>query len=294
MSFILPTEHLSTEGGPFRRLLRRLSNTADPAPGDADPDSPDRSAGKGRRRRARDKQEDKAGKKEVPRFQQGMWPLIVGADNRTSTSKLQFVLWTYSVGWALFALLLMGARNFEGIFDRTFKPEYLVLLGAPATALVFAKYITTSRSEAGEIDKTTAEDTRRLESLVGQVVSDDENRGDISKFQYFLFNLLALGYFFARFTDSPRAGLPTLPSTLVALTGSSALLYVARKNIQRDTPVLSSMVPEQAAVGEWIDLRGRNLIGSDKDGKEIKVKFGGRLAAPRETICLARRMEWIA
>ena len=75
--------------------------------------------------------------------------LLIGADKRTSTSKLQALLWTLLLSWALLVLTLQGRTGFDLI------PDYLVLLGFPALALVFAKAIVQQKLEAGDIAKPT-------------------------------------------------------------------------------------------------------------------------------------------
>lgn len=48
----------------------------------------------------------------------------------------------------------------------------------------------------------------------GKVLSKDENRTDLVDSQYFLFNLLALGFFFVVFIGGLKDGLPDISEVL--------------------------------------------------------------------------------
>jgi hypothetical protein len=217
------------------------------------------------------KRKQRTAGEESPRFQQGLWPLIVGADGRTSTSKVQLVLWTYAFFWALAALLFIGAERFADAFNEQFQAEYLFLLGAPATAAVVAKYLTSSRVARGELVKPQPSEGET--SLLGAIVTDDNNRGDLGDFQYFGFNVLALAYFLSIFVQNP-VGLPSLPPTLVGLTSASALVYISKKSIERQIRTLSAVLPSQAAPKEPVELRGVNLFVDGENEANLRVRFG--------------------
>jgi hypothetical protein len=112
--------------------------------------------------------------------------IILGQDNRTSTSKTFVFMWTLLVGWALTCLLIAGElikahacaaipdintaitactlqhdrigllqagwRQFLGI---GLVGGYLVLLGVAAAAAVAAKGITQAKDQSGAVPKTT-------------------------------------------------------------------------------------------------------------------------------------------
>jgi hypothetical protein len=200
----------------------------------------------------------------------GMWPLIIGVDGRGSTSKLQFVLWTYAVAFVFLALLLQGLG--EDI-DDGFTEQYLFLLGIPIVGAVGAKAITTSKMEAHTLDKPAEPEPRgalkQTGSVVTEVVSDDDGHADVGDFQYFVFNLIALAYFFHDLFESGQDTLPEIPDTLVALTGVSAFAYLTKKGVIRDVPVLSAIIPttiKANLAGQKLRVRGYNLVRSAARG----------------------------
>jgi hypothetical protein len=214
--------------------------------------------------------------------------LLIGADNRWSTSKLQALMWTYAVLFGLLSLVLALAYGDSSGFDAQkasgLQEEYFVLLGGPFAAAVLAKYITTSKSDSGDADKT-AEATSTLDPAtgIGQVVSDDSGRGDLGDTQYFAFNLVALLYFFVAFCPHLGGGLPDLPSLLVGLTGLSAATYVAKKAVVSATPTVTSVVPSRGKAGDPVELWGSYLVLPPPTGQKKpllpRVTIAGVLAA---------------
>jgi hypothetical protein len=193
--------------------------------------------------------------------------LVVGADNRWSTSKFQAVLWTYAILWGLIALMLAkGFRNPGGWTALTEMPArdwdtYLILLGGPFAAAVLAKYITAEKVDNGTVQKTVApaEGPSVLGGL-GEVVSDDAGRADLVDSQYLAFTLVALSYFLVTLWWNLSKGFPNLPDILVGLTSVSAASYVAKKAADRATPSLTSLVPSKVRPGAKIEVWGRNLV----------------------------------
>lgn len=206
-----------------------------------------------------------------------IWGLVIGADKRLSTSKLQAVLWTYAILGALAVLLILylmgdtqgleiltGAHappeNDAGQPVDAFPEAYLLLLGGPFAAAVAAKAIVSARVEDGTLNRSEGEEDADIRTRLSEAVSDDKGNVDLVDTQYLLFNLLLLGYFLALFIADPRDGLPELPDVLVALTGLGALTYVTNKAVQRAKPSLSSVSPNEVAPGAKVTLRGQNLL----------------------------------
>jgi hypothetical protein len=181
--------------------------------------------------------------------------LVIGTDGRASTSKMQAVLWTFAVLYAIAFMLLWGrslgcgdaARKAQAIcqaasgaravftdfVNRGLQPEYFVLLGFPVGAAVAAKAIKSAQvSEIADPhqDDLTSGDGGVAQS-VREIISNDDNETDLLDFQYFVFNLVTLAFFFSSFLTSPSGGLPDLPPTLIALSGLSASAYVAKKGL---------------------------------------------------------------
>lgn len=232
--------------------------------------------------------------------------LAKGKDGRVSTSKLQVLLWTYAVLFALFSFFFafltvellqalgypLGDRleeplggRFDDFIEDGLDETYLLLLGFPLAAAVSAKAITSTKVEDGSVVKLDKSHPDAVTSGgVQEVVADDEGKTDLGDFQYFLFNLLAVGYFGAQFLAHPARGLPDLPDTLVGLTGVAAAAYVAKKGVYREPPVLLSVIPPYAAPGETVKLYGSRLLG------QAPVASNGGTAPARTTTVLIGRM----
>ena len=129
--------------------------------------------------------------------------LYTGQDGRWSTSKLQALVWTYAILFALLSLFIADqlGLKIEGEGEKTgfgnldFRDEYLLLLGGPFAAAVLAKGFTTSKVEEGNLIKVTEPSSRSIVTGFRDVISDDQGRTDLVDFQYFLFGLIALAVF---------------------------------------------------------------------------------------------------
>jgi hypothetical protein len=181
--------------------------------------------------------------------------LVIGTDGRASTSKVQAVLWTFALLYAISFMLLWGrslgcgspgrateticvsAAKARGLFtdfvNRGLQPEYFVLLGFPIGAAVAAKAI--KAAEVSKLPNPNQGDLTAgeggLRQSVHEIISNDVNETDLLDFQYFAFNVVTLAFFFSSFLTNPALGLPDLPPTLIALSGLSASTYVAKKGL---------------------------------------------------------------
>jgi hypothetical protein len=218
--------------------------------------------------------------KPVPRRRRGLKALVIGVDNRASTSKLQASLWTVAVVFALTYMLFLGrstacgaeqfrdssrcnaARSFDliEIISEPLQAQYFVLLGFPLAAALGAKALTTSKIAGGSLTKDKASDTEKGTTKgLAEAVSNDRGEIDLLDFQYFAFNLLALGFFFIQFLTKPFDGLPALPATLIALAGLSAATYTTKKALETDEkPGITTVIPHRVplVVGQLIVIRG--------------------------------------
>lgn len=218
----------------------------------------------------------------------GVKALVIGADGRASTSKVQVLMWTLAVLYAFTFLLLWGrsfgcgtqktdlceeARGVRGIFgdvlEEPLETEYYALLGLPTAAAVAAKALTVNKVAKGEVvkEKATA-DEKGIGRGLAEVVSADNGRTDLIDFQYFAFNLLALAYFLFQFVARPAEGLPEIPPTLIALTGVAVAAYTGKKALETEGPSISAVIPRRLAVGEatTLTVMGAGFgAGSDRD-----------------------------
>ena len=185
--------------------------------------------------------------------------LVIGKDGRASTSKVQAVMWTFAVLYAIAFMLLWGrslgcgdtaratqaickaatsARSvFTDFVNHGLQPEYFVLLGFPLGAAVAAKAIKTAQvNDHPESISDPPDGEGGLAQSVREIISNDQNETDLLDFQYFVFNLVTLAFFFSSFLTNPSLGLPDLPPTLIALSGLSASTYVAKKGLEAADP----------------------------------------------------------
>jgi hypothetical protein len=172
-----------------------------------------------------------AGRRRAPLF----LLLLNGTDGRWSTSKAGALLWTNTVWLAFIAMLLHNGG--KGLSHAVLNQQYLLLLGLPVGAAVVAKGITQSKVESGALtNKQPRAPQTNVVNGIGELVSGDDGLPDMLDFQYFGFNLVLLAYFFVQFLGNEKAGLPTLPDSLVALSGVSVASYIGKKGLQKDTP----------------------------------------------------------
>ena len=151
-----------------------------------------------------------------------------GADNRWSTSKVSVLLWTYAVLFAFVAILV--AYHGDHFPHEQLSTQYLILLGIPGTAAVAAKAITSSNVASGKTKKTVRTNPTNAPWVgIGQLFGDDDGNIDLLDSQYFAFNLVLLGYFFVRFIGHSELGLPSLPDSLLGVSGVAGAAYVGKK-----------------------------------------------------------------
>ena len=190
------------------------------------------------------------------RRRRGLGGLVIGTDGRASTSKVQAVLWTFAVFFAIGFLLVWGrstgcddaARGecreavqgraaFEDFVDHGIQAELFVLMGFPIGVAITAKAITSAQVDdhpdrKDELKPDIADDTKGgLLQSVREIAGNDRGEFDLLDFQYFAFNLLTLTFFFVEFLTHPGLGLPNLPATLIALSGIAAAGYTTKKGL---------------------------------------------------------------
>jgi hypothetical protein len=238
--------------------------------------------------------------------------VILGQDNRTSTSKTFIFMWTLLVGWALTCLLIAGElinirtcaaireistafaactqqhdriglmqTGWRQFLETGLADGYLVLLGVPVAAAVAAKGITQAKDQSGAAPKTIAPHDRKqnLAIRAAQVFSADDQTTDIGDFQYMLFNLVAAAYFVAGFMHASGNGLPDMPGTLLGLTSVSAALYVAKKAAAKSKPTITGIFPSILLPGEQITVTGTGLTAAPNvpfATDSLKVQINGR------------------
>jgi hypothetical protein len=207
--------------------------------------------------------------------------LVIGKDGRASTSKFQATVWTYAILFALVMLLagyLLYAdfdSGWDKFLDEGLNSDYLWLLGIPSVGLVGAKAITQSKVEANpEAKPSKAADAETgLRTRVRELASDDDDTSPqpaLGDLQYLVFNAIAVVYFLSAFLGHPERGLPSLPDTLIALTGVSAASYLSAKAVRKAAPaVIASVYPTRVVLGPAatpLVVSGTGLLGATETG----------------------------
>jgi hypothetical protein len=202
------------------------------------------------------------------------WYIVLGADDRVSTSKVQLAMWTLVLSYALLVIIFHNFAFPPGALD----PRYLLLLGFPAGAAVGAKAITTGQMASGAISKKRAPSPKkRVSTAISEIVANDQGDLDLGDAQYFIFNLVALVAFFVAFAHHP-VKLPVLPDTLVGLTSASAATYVAKKGARPAAAKITAVSPQKGDTDTPIRIFGSGIAGDG--GPDVTV---GGLAAKVES-----------
>ncbi len=199
--------------------------------------------------------------------------VIVGQDNRVSTSKTMALTWTAVVAWMLVTEALRDLAANVSLGDLPVSSDYLLLLGGPFAAAVAAKGIVVSRLTNGTLVKTAAPDDAPLR--LGDIVSADDGSVDLVDFQYSLFNLIALGIVIFTFVKHPGNGLPAVPSGLLAVTSAAALTYIGNKAVASSTPSITRFAPGVVRSGQAVTVSGTNLMSTASDAGQPVVTIGG-------------------
>ncbi len=200
--------------------------------------------------------------------------LVIGADNRLSTSKTIATGWTVVVGGALvgmiYAQLLdhpqaLDATNASGVIG-----QYALLFGGPLGAAVAAKGIVTNQVANDPTAKTPSTSTS---VSVADLVLDDSGNTDLGDFQYVLFNLAALLFVLGNLLVHPSDGLPHLPGVLLGLTSVSAAGYVGKKAITPQAAVKGSIEPNHGTGGTEVEVELKGISPKPQPGIPMWLRF---------------------
>ncbi len=217
------------------------------------------------------------------KFVTGLASLFKGADRRVSTSKFQYLLWTFGVAFALAYIVARAILANHGFECKTTMPHphrincvpaenwdaYLILLGVPAATAVVAKGVTSYQVVNGSVQKVPAPEGA---ARVADLATNDAGQADIADVQYLIFNVIAFGYFAIYFFA--KGTLVAIPAILLGLTSASAATYALNKSLQADKPVIQSVSPSVISPGTQVRIRGVNLFPPGSKDR-VTVKIGG-------------------
>lgn len=213
--------------------------------------------------------------------QPGLWwgrSLVVGEDNRVSTSKTTALVWTYTLAGALLSFLIarwLGHPDgFSALTSQGLNAQYAVLIGGPLGAAILAKGIVSSQVASGSAAKPKAP-----APTLAQLVQNDAGEADLGDVQYLLFNVVALFFFYGEFFRAPQLGIPTIPDVLVGLTSVSAVGFVGKKVLSGPGGI-SAVQPSEAGVGDPVTITTAGIIQAADDLPGITVSFGKAPVSP--------------
>jgi hypothetical protein len=201
-----------------------------------------------------------------------IWKLVLGADGRASTSKLQWFLWTVVIVFAYVAI--WAARALEGNFEpiTEIPQNLLIAMGLSVTTMAAAKGITASYVASGRLIKTSADPEERRDKGLGPIVASDEHDPDLSKVQMMIWTLTAIVIYLFAVVDQIGGAhvLPDIDATLMVLMGLGQGAYLGKKLVTTVTPRLTGLSPGQGEPRTRITISGL-AFGSEQNGSLITL-----------------------
>jgi hypothetical protein len=205
--------------------------------------------------------------------------LLVGTDNRVSTSKTTAALWTIILIYFIASMALIFGRQQDKyrLLIQSISPLYLVLLGGPFAAAVLAKGIVSSAVANQQTQKGQGTPT------LGDVFSDDDGNTDLIDTQYIAFNILVAAIVVFQFASHPGFGAPVIPNFLAALTGTSAVAYIVNKAVTTgNAPSITQLTPSRVRPEGQVLLYGQNILLQGDDPTQVRVTVGGQEATTEQ------------
>lgn len=205
--------------------------------------------------------------------------LIVGADGRYSSSKIQFFLWTLVVIFAYVTVFVARVSKGNSEVISEIPANILIAMGFSATTMTVAKGITSSFATNGQVNKTQA-----AEASLSTIFCDDDGFPDLSKIQMLAWTLIACFMYISRLTLAMRVDPPALPDidpAMMVLMGLGQGAYLGKKLTTTDTPRLTGVSPASGPVNTPITLSGMSF-GAVPSGNMIV--FNGMSDLPADTV----------
>ena len=120
------------------------------------------------------------------RTRRQFWYVFLRTDDRVSTSKVQFALWTSALAYALLVIAVHVAVYPPGTLD----PRHLLLLGFSAGAAVGAKAITMGRRPTALFPKAPPQYEKKTPTKAAkEIVPNNQGDLDLGDARYFVFLL---------------------------------------------------------------------------------------------------------
>ncbi|TGA91870.1 hypothetical protein E4099_28045 [Streptomyces palmae] len=192
----------------------------------------------------------------------GALAVLIGEDNRLSTSRTVAVWWVLFTGYAVLTLALERVGGAAGELRLRRSAALLAVVATGCLVAVVARLVVANRIRAQRTQKVPAERARAADLL-----TDDAGRGSFTDTQYVLLNAAAGAFGCVALVREPHR-LPGLPWGLAVLTGVSALTYLAAKYAEGGRPMVLSVVRVREAgdldgpirTGDDIEIRGSGFV----------------------------------
>lgn len=202
--------------------------------------------------------------------------LAMGDDGHLSTSKFQFLVWTFFFAF-VYAMLetarIFFAQDLSGI---GYLPQnVLIAMGLSVTTAVGASAITVSYISSGRLNKTpTGDDAVNTSPVVlSDLIAGDSGDPDLTKLQMLFWTAIAaIVYIFQAHhgigafvgcnpaaTDATKCAFPDIDAALMVLMGLGQGAYLGGKIVNVDTPRLSSISPTSGPGGTPVTIAGDDL-----------------------------------
>jgi hypothetical protein len=171
-----------------------------------------------------------------------VYRLAEGLDGRTSTSKVQFLLWTVVAIGCYAAVFTANWRTGHADSSLGVPQNLMIALGISVTTAAGAKGLYL----VGSTPKTTKPAAGK-----GGIFTDDDGRPDLAKLQLIAWTSLALAVFCVRVSEHVNATLsgggaistlPDIDTALLVLMGLGHAGYGATKTLERFTPATQSQL----------------------------------------------------
>jgi hypothetical protein len=162
--------------------------------------------------------------------------MVMGKDNRWSTSRVTATMWTFTVIWALLCILFK--THGVGQNGLTIPDQIAIVLGLPLAGAVGARATNAGRPLVKEATGVTTNRHQKTKKDTPQlaptgIFTGDDDEVSLMDSQYFLFSLVLLAWFVTAFVAKSDAGIPTLPDSLLGLSSASGAAYLAKKGLER-------------------------------------------------------------
>lgn len=211
-----------------------------------------------------------------------IWRLAEGADGRLSTSKAQWLLWTFAVAFAY--VVVYAARAYRGDHSAlsAVPQNVLIALGFSSVTMATAKGIAgyaaggKTPQQLAAAAQGTAGNPAQVSSGLKDLVQDDTGASDLSKAQLIIWTLIAIGVFIVATADtvntvatvaakdlakSPRS-IPDIDTVLMVLSGLSMGGYLGKKFVTGGDVQITGLVPKSTTVTAGSNVAAITLYGA--------------------------------